>query len=75
LLSIWQAGTTRLKAVIMVTHSIPEAVAMSDRIMVLSARPARLLDVVGVRLRHPRDPADAEFARILGMTRAAARPS
>ncbi len=75
LLSIWQSGTTRLKAVIMVTHSIPEAVAMSDRIMVLSARPARLLDVVRVQLPHPRDPADPEFARILGITRAAARPA
>jgi NitT/TauT family transport system ATP-binding protein len=75
LLSVWQSGTTRLKAVIMVTHSIPEAVAMSDRIMVLSARPARLLDVVAVRLPHPRDPADPEFARILGITRTAARPT
>jgi NitT/TauT family transport system ATP-binding protein len=75
LLSIWRSGTTRLKAVIMVTHSIPEAIAMSDRIMVLSARPARLLDVVTVRLPHPRDPADAEFARILGITRTAARPA
>lgn len=75
LLSIWHSGSTRLKAVIMVTHSIPEAVAMSDRIMVLSARPARLLDVVTVRLPHPRDPADAEFARILGRVRTAARPA
>jgi NitT/TauT family transport system ATP-binding protein len=75
LLSIWQSGTTRLKAIIMVTHSIPEAVAMSDRIMVLSARPARLLDVVEVRLSHPRDPADAEFARILGIARTVARPA
>ena len=75
LLSIWQSGSTRLKAVIMVTHSIPEAVAMSDRIMVLSARPARLSDVVTVRLPHPRDPADAEFARILGRVRTAARPA
>jgi NitT/TauT family transport system ATP-binding protein len=64
-----------LKAVIMVTHSIPEAVAMSDRILVLSSRPARLLEVVPVRLSHPRDPANADFARILGVTRAAARPS
>jgi NitT/TauT family transport system ATP-binding protein len=75
LLAIWQSGTTRLKAVIMVTHSIPEAVAMSDRILVLSGRPARLLNVVPVQLRHPRDPADAQFARILGITRSAARPS
>jgi NitT/TauT family transport system ATP-binding protein len=74
LLSIWRSGTTRLRAIIMVTHSIPEAVAMSDRIIALSTRPARLLDVVAVRLRHPRDPADADFARILGLARTAARP-
>jgi NitT/TauT family transport system ATP-binding protein len=75
LLSIWQSGTTRVKAIIMVTHSIPEAVAMSDRIIVLSARPARLVDEVAVRLPHPRDPADADFARVLGITRTAARPT
>jgi NitT/TauT family transport system ATP-binding protein len=75
LLSIWQSSATRIKAVIMVTHSIPEAVAMSDRILVLSARPARLLDCVAVRLPHPRDPAAAEFARVLGVARTAARPA
>ena len=75
LLSIWKSGATRVKAIVMVTHSIPEAVAMSDRILVLSSRPARLLEVVPVRLSHPRDPANADFARILGVTRTAARPS
>jgi NitT/TauT family transport system ATP-binding protein len=74
LLSIWHSGRTRLKAIVMVTHSIPEAVAMSDRIIVLGPRPARLLDVVAVRLPHPRDPADPGFARMLGLVRAAARP-
>lgn len=75
LLSIWHAKNTRLRAVVMVTHSIPEAVALSDRIVVLSARPARLLDEVAVRLPHPRDPADPDFAHVLGITRTAARPS
>jgi len=74
LLAIWHSGTTRLKAIVMVTHSIPEAVAMSDRIVVLSPRPARLIDVIAVKLPHPRDPADAAFARVLGEVRAAARP-
>jgi NitT/TauT family transport system ATP-binding protein len=73
LLSIWHSGATRLRAIVMVTHSIPEAVALSDRIMVLSPRPARLLDVNRVQLPHPRDPGDAEFARVLGAVRAAAR--
>jgi NitT/TauT family transport system ATP-binding protein len=75
LLSIWHSGRTRLKAIVMVTHSIPEAVAMSDRIIVLGPRPARLLDVIAVRLPHPRDPADPGFARTLGLVRAAARPA
>jgi len=74
LLSIWHSGTTRLKAIVMVTHSIPEAVALSDRIVLLGPRPARLLDIITVPLPHPRDPADAAFARMLGEVRAAARP-
>jgi NitT/TauT family transport system ATP-binding protein len=74
LLAIWHSGKTRLKAIVMVTHSIPEAVAMSDRIMVLSPRPARLLDTIDVPLTHPRNPADADFAKVLGAVRATARP-
>jgi ABC-type nitrate/sulfonate/bicarbonate transport system ATPase subunit len=50
------------------------ALAMSDRIIVLSARPARLLDIVNVGLAHPRNPADADFARVLGAVRTTARP-
>jgi NitT/TauT family transport system ATP-binding protein len=75
LLSIWRSGRTRLKAIVMVTHSIPEAVAMSDRIVVLGPRPARQLEIVTIRLPHPRDPADPDFARVLGLVRAAARPA
>jgi ABC-type nitrate/sulfonate/bicarbonate transport system ATPase subunit len=74
LLSIWHSRTSRLKSILMVTHSIAEAVAMSDRILVLSARPARLIDTIEVALCHPRDPADPEFARVLGIARSAARP-
>jgi NitT/TauT family transport system ATP-binding protein len=75
LLAIWRSGATRIKAVVMVTHSIPEAVAMSDRIFVLSSRPGRLVNVNSVRLPHPRNPADPEFARVLGEVRSAARPA
>jgi NitT/TauT family transport system ATP-binding protein len=75
LLSIWHSGRTHVRAIVMVTHSIPEAVAMSDRIIVLGPRPARILDIVAVRLPHPRDPADPDFARMLGLVRTSARPA
>jgi ABC-type nitrate/sulfonate/bicarbonate transport system ATPase subunit len=48
---------------------------MSDRIIVLGPRPARILDIVAVRLPHPRDPADPDFARMLGLVRTSARPA
>ena len=37
MIRIWQSKETRLSTVLMVTHSIPEAVTMSDRVIVLSS--------------------------------------
>ncbi len=51
LLSIWsETGNT----VVFVTHSIPEAIFLSDRIFVLSPHPGRLTKVVEVPLPRPR---------------------
>ena len=53
LLRIWSnaPGTT----VMFITHSIPEAVLLSDRVVVMSSRPGKILKTVDIDLARPRD--------------------
>jgi NitT/TauT family transport system ATP-binding protein len=52
LLRIW--GKSQ-KTVLFVTHSIPEAIVLSDRIVVMSPRPGEIREVLDVTLPRPRN--------------------
>lgn len=58
---IWE---TTGKTVVFVTHSIREAVFLSDRVIVLSGRPARIIEDVPIDLPRPRDRLTADFSRL-----------
>jgi NitT/TauT family transport system ATP-binding protein len=52
------------KTFVLVTHNIPEAIELADRIIVLSARPGRVKSIVNISLKRPREPTDSEFVKV-----------
>jgi len=50
--------------IIFVTHSVDEAVYLSDRVVVLTKRPAKIRDIVDVPWPRPRDRASEDFTRL-----------
>uniref|UniRef100_A0A7C3SLB4 ABC transporter ATP-binding protein n=1 Tax=Thermofilum pendens TaxID=2269 RepID=A0A7C3SLB4_THEPE len=63
-LDLWLYGVTTVRAILMVTHNVDEAILMSDRIVVLSPRPARINEVIEVDLPRPRDRRSPEFQKL-----------
>lgn len=52
LLNVWQQSP---KTIIMVTHDIDEAIFLADRVIVMTARPGSVKEIINVDLPRPRD--------------------
>jgi ABC-type nitrate/sulfonate/bicarbonate transport system ATPase subunit len=67
LLEIWGESQRERKTVLFVTHSIDEALVLSDKIVVMSARPGKILSAYENPLPRPRSAhvrSNPEFSRI-----------
>ena len=73
LLDFWQSNR---KSVLFVTHSVPEAIMLSDRIVLMASHPGRIAEIIDVDLPRPRNEAlyatDA-FRDLEGYVRSALR--
>lgn len=61
LLRIW---TAEKKTIVFVTHDIEESVQLADRVVVMSARPARIQRIVEIDIPHPRDLSDPRYLQL-----------
>jgi len=62
LLNLWfERNSLSIKSIIIVTHSIEEAVSLCDRVIVLSSNPGRVVADITIDVAHPRDTNSQKF--------------
>ncbi|MGC8496232.1 MAG: ABC transporter ATP-binding protein [Candidatus Micrarchaeia archaeon] len=61
ILDMLKSTDVPVSSVVMVTHNVEEAVELSDRIVVLSARPSSVKEIIDVELKRPRSKHDSQF--------------
>ncbi len=64
-LDLWISGKTEMQSVVLVTHSIEEAVFMADKVLVLSSNPGRIMSELVINLPRPRDMQSQEFRKMV----------
>lgn len=60
LMRIWDENK---KTIVFVTHSIPEAILLADRVVVMTPRPGRIAEIIDIDLKRPRT-LDMEFSPV-----------
>ena len=64
-LNLWGEGQLPIKAVLLVTHNIEEAVEMCDRLLIFSSNPGRVVGEINVDLPQPRHSQDPRFRALI----------
>lgn len=64
-LDLWLSNVLPIKAIIMVTHNVEEAVLISDKVVILSPRPARVVREVRIDIPRPRSRKMIEIQKIV----------
>ena len=65
ILDIWSDADNNPSSIVLVSHSIREAVLMADRVAIIGGNPATIRTVVDIPLARPRDPRSREYLRIV----------
>lgn len=65
LLELWQGRRLPIRAILMVTHNIEEAVLLADRAIVLSRNPGRVIGDFHIALPYPRSRKSPEFNAVV----------
>ena len=64
-LDLWGEGQLPIKAVLLVTHNIEEAVQMCDRLLIFSSNPGRVGSEIPIDLPQPRHTQDPRFRALI----------
>jgi NitT/TauT family transport system ATP-binding protein len=64
-LDLWGEGQLPIKAVLLVTHNIEEAVQLCDRLLIFSTNPGRVVGEIAVDLPQPRHAQDPRFRALI----------
>ena len=66
LLNLWfNRNLSSIKSIVLVTHSIEEAVHLCDRVIVLSSNPGKIIAEIPINIAHPRDGGSQKFHDVM----------
>ncbi|MBN1684567.1 MAG: nitrate/sulfonate/bicarbonate ABC transporter ATP-binding protein [Gammaproteobacteria bacterium] len=65
LLDLWSDEKKKNNGILLVSHSIEEAILLADRIVVFGSNPGHVQAIVKVEIPHPRDETSPEFRKLV----------